>query len=482
MIRIDDAAADERRQFTDGGRPTMKQMQSAAARWTRLGVLAAALVIAPAAAAQTAPAGQGTATAQASVSAQPAAPARAVTLEQALQMANENNPQVVGATGAISSAQAAERSARGAYLPSLSVNAGTSLAGANAFGTPAAGTALGGTSDAYSAGLSASWDVYTGGRRGAEREAAQAGTRAAQATLTAQRANVSLDVERAFYEVLRTEDLAVVAQSRIQRAEEGQTAAQQRLQLGSATRSDLLRAQLELNTARGDLLQARTERDAARLALGRLVGADDAVTATRGAESRLDPIGDAEAAALLDAIQGEAPAVLAARAQTESAAAGLDAARSQYLPSISVSSGYSWRNENPAFDQSQGSWSVGLGVSYPIFNGYQREESVVRARTQQTAAQATLADAVRGVRTDAARALGQLRLAQERITLAEQAAATAQEDLRVQRERYRLGSSTILDLLTSQEALVQAETDVVTARYDYQVARAELQALAGRPL
>jgi outer membrane protein len=455
----------------------MKQMHLRA--WTRVGVLAAALVMAPAAAAQTTPAGQGPVAAQTAAAAQPD---RAVTLEQALQLAHESNPQVVSATGAISSAQAAERSARGAYLPSLSVNAGTSLAGSSVIGTPAAGTALGSTSDAYSAGLSASWDVYTGGRRGAEREAAQAETRAAQATLTAQRASVSLEVERAFYEVLRTEDLAAVAQARIQRAEEGVTAAQQRLQLGSATRSDLLRAQLELNTARGDLLQARTERDAAQLSLGRLIGADEAVTATRGAESRLGPIGDAEAAALLDAIAGQAPAVLAARAQTESAAAGVDAARSQYLPSISVSSGYNWQNQDPAFDQSRTNWSVGVGVSYPLFNGYQREESVVRARAQQTAAQATLADAVRGVRTDAARSLGQLRLAQERIELAEQAAATAQEDLRVQRERYRLGSTTILELLTSQEALVEAETDVVTARYDVQVARAELQALAGRPL
>lgn len=460
--------------------------------WTRVGVLAAALVVAPAAAAQTSPtqttpeqtpaqtalAGEGTAVAQASAS----APARAVTLEEALRLAHESNPQVVSATGAISSAQAAERSARGAYLPSLSLNAGTSLAGSNTIGTPGAGSSLGGTSDSYSAGLSASWDVYTGGRRGAEREAAQAETRAAQASLTAQRANVSLDVERAFYEVLRTEDLATVASSRIQRAEEGVTAAQQRLQLGSATRSDLLRAQLELNTARGDLLQAQTERDAAQLSLGRLVGADAAVTATPGAESQVDAMDDAEASALLADIEREAPAVLAARAQTESAAAGVDAARSQYLPSIRVSSGYDWQNQDPVFDQSRTNWSVGLGVSYPLFNGYQREESVVRARAQQTASQASLADAVRGVRTDAARALGQLRLAQERITLAEQAATTAQEDLRVQRERYRLGSTTILELLTSQEALVQAETDVVTSRYDYQVARAELQALTGRAL
>lgn len=455
----------------------MHHEQSRAARWTRIGIVAAALAAAPAAA-QTTQEPQPT-TASAAI----ASPAvRAVTLEEAVRMAHEANPQVVSAAGSIAGAQAAERSARGAYLPSLSVSAGSSLAGSDVLGTPAAGTTIGGTSDSYRAGLSASWDVYTGGRRGAERTAAQAETRAAEANLTARRADVSLQVEQAFYEVLRTEDLAAVAQARIDRAGEGVDAAQQRLTLGSATRSDLLRAQLELNTARGDLLEARTNQDAARQALGRLVGADGAVTAARGTESRIAVLADADAGALLESIAAEAPAVLAARATTESAAAGIDAARSQYLPSVSLTTGYSWQNQDPAFDQSQTSWSVGVGVSYPIFNGWQREEGVVRARVQQTAAQAALADAVRGVRADAARAIGQLRLAGERITLAEEAVAAAREDLRVQRERYRLGSTTILDLLTSQQALVQAESDVVTARYDYQVARAELEALAGRPL
>lgn len=454
----------------------MKQMDLRARRRTRVGILAAALVIAPAVEAQTA---QQPATASAAAQAQPV---RAVTLQQAVAMAHEANPQVVSATGSIAAAQAAERSARGAYLPSLSVSAGTSLAGSDVLGTPATGTTVGGTSDAYRAGLSASWDVYTGGRRGAEQTAAQASTRAAEATLTAQRADVSLQVETAFYQVLRTEDLAAVAQARTDRAQEGVTAAQQRLSLGSATRSDLLRAQLELNTARGDLLQAQTDRDAAQHALGRLVGADEPVTATRGGESQVTPLSEADAGALLESITSQAPSVLAARAETESAAAGIDAARSQYLPSVSVTTGYNWQNQDPAFNQSQTSWSVGIGVSYPIFNGYQREEGVVRARAQQTAAQAALADAVRGVRADASRAIGALRLAGERIDLAEQAVAAAQEDLRVQRERYRLGSSTILDLLTSQQAVVQAESDRVTARYDYQVARAQLDALAGREL
>lgn len=455
----------------------MKQNESRAHRWTRVGIVAAALVLAPAAVqAQTAPA------ASTAASAADPAPVRTVGLDEAVRLAQAANPQVVSATGAVTSAQAAQRTARGAFLPSLSANVGTSLAGSDIIGATPSGTTLQSSADSYSAGLSASYDLYTGGRRGAEKTAADASARSARAGLVAQQASASLAVQQGFYDVLRSEDLTEVAQSRIGRAQEGLTAAQQRLALGSATRSDVLRAQLELNTARSGLLEAETNRDAARLQLGRLVGADEPVGARRGSESEVRPLSDADASALIAAIESTSPAITAAQAATQSAAAGVDAARSQYLPSLRVTTGYNWSNQDPALDQSRTSWSVGLGVSYPIFTGYQRGEQVARAQVQQTSAQASLNDALRGVRTDAARALGQLRLAEQRIDLAAQALETAQEDLRVQRERYRLGSSTILDLLTSQEALVQAESDAVTSRYDYQVARAQLEALAGRTL
>ncbi len=60
--------------------------------------------------------------------------------------------------------------------------------------------------------------------------------------------------------------------------------------------------------------------------------------------------------------------------------------------------------------------------------------------------------------------------------------AAAEEDLRVQQERYRLGAATIVEVLTSQVSLDQAGVDMVQARLDYLVARAQLEALVGREL
>jgi outer membrane protein TolC len=94
----------------------------------------------------------------------------------------------------------------------------------------------------------------------------------------------------------------------------------------------------------------------------------------------------------------------------------------------------------------------------------------------------TALDATRQARADASRLLSALRFAQQNISLAVDAVTAAREDLRVQTDRYRAGISTSLDRLTSELAVTQAELGLVSARYNYQVTRATLEALVGRPL
>src|SRR5206468_566062 len=130
---------------------------------------------------------------------------------------------------------------------------------------------------AYSAGLQSSIDLYTGGRRGADRVRAQADLGAAEATRVSQRYAVTLAAERAFFEALRGEDLIVVAAARVTRAESGLKYAQDRVRAGTATKSDELRARLELTSGRQQLIAEQDTLQTATYALSRIVGADGPV-------------------------------------------------------------------------------------------------------------------------------------------------------------------------------------------------------------
>jgi len=95
-------------------------------------------------------------------------------------------------------------------------------------------------------------------------------------------------------------------------------------------------------------------------------------------------------------------------------------------------------------------------------------------------ADAALRDARLAATANFVQYLGALRTAQEQVTIQTTSVAAAEEDLRVQRQRYDLGASTQLDVLTSEAALVQARATLIQARYTYRVAKAQLEALVGR--
>lgn len=408
-------------------------------------------------------------------------PEETVTLEEAVERALRVSPAVAQGTGAVTTAKAAEKSAFGSFLPDLSISSSASRASTERL-NPATNTSVSGSSASYNAGLNASMDVFTGGRRTAELRQARAETAAAEADLVAQRFTTAFEAKRAFFDELRSAELIQVSAERLRRAQEALQAAELRLGVGSATRSDVLRSRLELTDARQALLEAGSQRRTAAFVLGRLVGSEGAVTAM-ATPDELAPrpleLADAE---LLELAVERSPSVRAAEADVRSSEAGIGAARAQYVPSVQLSGSSDWFNDEVNLDGGRTSWRVNLGLSYPLFDRFLRAESVARARAQASVARASLADARRGARAELERRLAAVWVAEERIALAEEAVEVAGEDLRVQQERYRVGATTSLERITSQLNLAEAEVDRVAARYDYQLAKAELESLVGREL
>lgn len=403
-----------------------------------------------------------------------------LTLEQVVQRAQQHSPQVAQAAGSVITAGAAERSAVGAFLPNLNVSSNANLASTSRF-DPNLGTTISGSRDSYSAGLSTSMDLFTGGRRGADLRRSRAQTDAAEAALVEQHYAVARNAKAGYFDVRRAEDLIRAAEARLSRAEQVLEAAERRMQVGSGTRSDVLRSQLEVNNSKQALLLAQNQKRNAMYALGRIVGIDGPADAAADQPLEATELPYTREQ-LLDMVLQQSPVVVTAQANELAATAGARAARAQYLPTLSTSGNYNWASNDSPFADINGSWSLRLGMSFPVFNRFQREESIERANVQADVARLQLEDTRRLARVNLERVLGTLETAQQQVVLAGQALEVAEEDLRMQQERYRLGVSTILDQVTSQENVVRAEADLIAARYDYQLARAELESLIGRDL
>src|SRR2546425_2404949 len=387
------------------------------------------------------------------------------------------SPGIASAHGAVRDASAARRVALGAYLPSLAL---ASSAGWTDPSSPAALSSATST-NTYGAGVAASLDLFTGGRRGAQRSAADAEARAADAGWVFERYATVLTAKQGYFAVLRARELVRVAEEFVAAADLGLTYAADREATGTATRSDVLRARLAVAAARRQWLAADDTLAMAGAALGRLVGADGPVDAEPLASLDPTPLALSDSA-LREIAPAVAPLVVAADAQAVAGAALVRSSKSQYVPTISAGTGYNWANAASTSSATRTGWVFAITTSFPLFNGFVREASVTHAEAVADVARVASADTRRFTRAEVQRLLGNLHVAEQDIGLTSESVRLAREDLRVIQSRYHAGIATILDVLASQTALVQSELDLVSAQFSYQLARASLEALLGRDL
>ena len=414
-----------------------------------------------------------------------AAQAPKLTLTEAIARADRVQPVVVSALGTVRTAAARQRSASGAFFPSLSLNSGIgrSFSEGPQRVDPNTGQVISGnsTNQSITNSVSSNVDLFTGFRRGSEKKAAGANRDFAEASLLNARANQQLTTTNQFFDVLGAEHLLRVREASVRRAEEQLKVSVALLHAGRGIRPDSLRSVVTLGNAQLQLINAQTALATAEANLGRLVGEDGPVGAVEDSSLYI-LLPAVDTAGLRAEAMAQAPSVRAAQASAASARAAIGVAKASYFPTLNLSGSFSLNGSRANdYDFLQGR-QLNLGMSWPIFNRFQREQTIVSSQVNAENAEASAAEARRQVLASFTADLAALEAARLRLGIAQTSVLAATEDLRVQQERYRLGASTIVDVLTSQEALNQAEVDAVTARFDYLRARAQISALIGRPL
>jgi outer membrane protein len=405
-----------------------------------------------------------------------------VTLAEALRLAELVQPSVVQAQGQTHTASANVRSAKGAYLPSVSLSgSGTeTYSGAGTRVDPTTNQIVGANWTGSAGGtLSASWDLFTGFRRRANLRAANASSQAAEAGLVDARYQLRLTTTDQFFSALSGAQLVDVRFASVREAEEQLRAAIAKLRAGTATRADTLTSRVNLGTAQLNLATAQSDLAGAEAGLARLIGRTGRVTAADDSSFYQPPMIDTTA--LRSEALERSPRVQSALASARAARAAVSAARAAYWPTLSfgAATGYSGAEGGGGFNNNS---QLSLRLSWSLFNGFAREAQIVTQESNADLADATASDDARAVDVGITTYLAQLDAAVTSIGITQTSVAAGEENLRVVRERYQLGVATIVDLLTAQAGLDQAKVDAVNARFDYLRAKAQLEAIVGHPL
>jgi outer membrane protein TolC len=412
-----------------------------------------------------------------------------ITLAEAIRLARQNSPQSIAARNSVESSDIAVRSAYGSFLPSISASFGAgrqftgvgSLTRVNSAGET---VTIAGDRWNYSNSLGFSLQLLNLANF-PNLTAAKAQVEASKAAVVTQSYTIALNVEQQFYASLSALESEQAARIQLQQAQEQLAASRQRVIAGAATASDSLTSLVQVANAQLALRSAQNNRRDANASLTRLVGSSVPLAAALN-----DPEVTARDTIRVDSaavvrLAESAPNIQQAIAQLKVADARRQAARASYLPTLNANysrggsgSGVYGLGDNPYSYSGQLSFSL----SIPIFNGFSRAAQVGNANITKENAEATLRDAKLGAQQLSVQYIDALRLGQEQIQVQTASVAAATENVRVVQQRYKLGLSTIVDLLTAQTTLNQAQSNLIAARNTVRLATAQIEALIGQPL
>ena len=410
--------------------------------------------------------------------------ARRLSLEEAVAVGLEENPEVRSARFRFDATRAGLWEAYGNFLPQLNLfallqrsSSGPTLIDGIPFESPRIFTS------AYQFDLThrlldAGRDLFRLGGARAERSAADA-------QLATDRLRIAGTIKRAYIAALAAGALRDQARREIERRSVRLQLATARFELGAVTRSDVLQGRIGVSQAEVALVENERGIRTAKLDLMRAMGVEadaDSIELVDRFEI-FEPGFDADS--LVRVALREHPNLRRLRALEEARESEHRIAKSYYLPNLeagaSFSSSVSDTSEFLFRDLEQRS-AYRLSLNWELFGGFSRYNQTSRSKAELRAAEEALRAAELEVETGVRSAhLTLLTTYQTHQTNAE-SVELAQQELELAQQRYRIGALSFPDLLDSQLTFSGAETTYIRSAYDFFIALADLEEASSQSL
>ena len=428
-----------------------------------------------------------------SIAAQNTAATEALSLEQAVKTALQNNSLIKASELGVEAAQARVRLATSAYLPKLSFDHNLTRGNNPVYVFGSLLTQRRFTEENFDVDrlnvpppltnfqnrFSATQSVYDFGRTSSRVSQSRVGTRLSEKELDATRADLIFRVVKAYYGALLAREMVQVAEASVRSARAAEDSARSRLQAGVALESDLLSVQVHRAGQEEELLKAA---NAQRLAQSTLCF-DLGVPLERQFVliKQVTPLSadTTDLATLQEAALQNRPDYGQTKLALQNQELAVKGARSEFFPTISLFG--SWETDDQSFASRAGNnWLAGVNLHFNLFNGRADEAKLAESRFQQRRTLAMQEHLAQAIRLQVHKAFLDLETASQRIAVSQQAVSQAEESVRIIRNRYEAGLATVTDLLRGETALTAAKGNHLRAVFDQRVGTANLDLQVGR--
>ncbi len=429
-----------------------------------------------------------------------AAQKKTLTLDQAKQVALERNLNIVQAQNNLQSAQSQVLAARGSWLPTLSASTGWNRSqqeligqqfiNINGIQVPVAGESNQlSLSSTFSYGLRANWTVFNGFDREASNASATSSAIMAEQNVARTRQAIVFQTISDYLNVFRTAQLVTVSEENLKRDKQQLERITESNRVGALSLADVYRQQSQVSADELALITAENNSDKAKADLMALIGLDvldEYEIADATIPSDIDSVSIQESLRMSSNLKDLAARALKARPDYQGAVenvnaaqSGVTAAKSNYYPTVSLSSSYNRSGDNVQLSLKNSYLSWGASLSWTLFDGFRTNQGVQAALASKRNAEITLAQTELSINVDVKKAILDLDASRKSYESSQKGLISAGEDRKIAEERYNLGAGTLLDLLTANASYVNAQANKVNSVYDFLTARYNLEYAVG---
>lgn len=296
--------------------------------------------------------------------------------------------------------------------------------------------------------------------------------------------NIIRNVHFAYFNYLKAMQLLGVARSNLMSSQQQLALVEQKFDLGSAKKTDLLKAKVRFGQARVDLISNDASLKSAyrnlKNAMG-LINTNDEFSIS-DVERPLEIIPEFETG--FELIQKFNPSIKAKQYQIVAAKIGTKIAKGSRMPNISISASAFGTAESisDAVSNSYGDnqrTNTSISISFPLYSGNTISTRIQKAKLTVNKQESEYLTQLEDISVQLKDLIDQLQNFSEIIPINETVLESAEEDLKLSQVRYSQGSTTILEVLNAQVSVVQAKSSLVRSKYDAFIQQANLKALLG---
>ncbi len=335
--------------------------------------------------------------------------------------------------------------------------------------------------------LSLNWTLFDGFRMFVDNKRFQALAKLGEFQARSLIENTVVGVLQAYFNVVQQEQLTEVVRNSRAVSEARLEKEKVRNEIGGASSTDLLNAQVAYNADAAALINQELQLEIARKELNIALGRDPQTPISVKKEIEVEPF-SLPLNELLTRAEERNSELLAALQNRKIAEQDVKIARSAFFPQLSFNAAYGRSDRTTSSESEQfpedittnsTDKSVGLTLSFNLFNGFRNRIDLQNARIEAENQQLALDDFKNRLAGVIAETFVTFRKQMELVRLEEDNVVAARQNLQLQQDRYQIGASSSIEFRDAQVSLNRAQTTLISARFQARLTRAEMERLTG---